>query len=76
MSEGQDKKTQLRQTYRSVTILGAIGTLFGVINLLVRAHLISDGESQPAFVMILSYGALLLGLIALIGGLIMLNAKK
>ncbi|MGO8740126.1 hypothetical protein [Rhodoblastus sp.] len=76
MSEEQDKKAQLRQFYRSVTILGAIGTIFGVINLFVRDQLISDGESQPAFVMILSYGALLLGLIALIGGLIMLNPKK
>ena len=76
MSEEQDKKAQLRQIYRSITILGAIGTIFGVINLFVRTQLVSDGESQPAFVMILSYGALLLGLIALVGGLIMLYAKK
>lgn len=62
--------------YRSITILGAVGTVFGVINLLIRTQLVSDGESQPAFVMILSFGALLLGIVALVGGLIMQNAKK
>ncbi len=76
MSDEQDKKTQLRQMHRSITILGAVGTVFGVINLLVRAQLVSDGESQPAFVMILSFGALVLGIVALVGGLIMQNAKK
>ncbi|MDR3423942.1 MAG: hypothetical protein P4M13_02530 [Alphaproteobacteria bacterium] len=76
MSDEQDKKTQLRQMYRSITILGAVGTVFGVINLLIRTQLVSDGESQPAFVMILSFGALLLGIVALVGGLIMQNAKK
>jgi hypothetical protein len=76
MSDEQDKKTQPRQMYRSITILGAVGTVFGVINLLIRTQLVSDGESQPAFVMILSFGALLLGIVALVGGLIMQNAKK
>ena len=76
MSDEQDKDTQRRQIYRSVTILGAIGTIFGVINLLIRGQFISEGAGQPAFVMILSYGALLAGIIAFIGGLIMQKSKE
>ncbi len=76
MADEQDKNAQARQIYRSVTLLGAIGTLFSVVNLVLRGQLLAEGASQPAFVMILSYGALLAGIVALVGGLIMQKAKK
>lgn len=52
---------------RRIVLLGAIATALGVINMLTNG-----AEAQSSAVMILQYGALALGLFALVGGLIMM----
>jgi hypothetical protein len=52
---------------RRIVLLGAIATALGVINMLTNGP-----EAQSPAVMVLQYGALALGLIALVGGLIMM----
>ncbi len=76
MADEQAGKIDQRKTYRYVMLLGAIGTLFGIVNLLIRGQLIAEGQGQSSFIMLLSYAALAAGLFALIGGFIMLLARK
>ncbi len=76
MADQQAAKIDQRKSYRYIVYLGAVGTVFGVVNLLLRAQMISEGQSQSSFIMLLSYAALAAGLFALIGGLIMLLARK
>jgi hypothetical protein len=52
---------------RKIVLLGAIATGLGVINMLTNG-----AEAQPSVVLILQYAALALGLVALVGGLIMM----
>jgi hypothetical protein len=60
---GKSKQTVARK----IVLLGAIATAFGVINILTNG-----AEAQSSVVLILQYGALALGLFALVGGLIMM----
>jgi len=76
MPNDQSGKTEQRKLYRSITILGAVGVVFGIINLLIRGELISEGQSQSSFIMMLGYIALAVGLFALVGGLVMMASKK
>jgi hypothetical protein len=52
---------------RKIVLLGAIATALGVVNIMTNG-----AEAQPSVIMILQYGALALGLFALVGGLIMM----
>ncbi len=76
MLDQQGGKVDQRKSSRYIMLLGAVGTVFGITNLLIRGQLISEGQGQSSFIMLLSYAALAAGLFALIGGFIMLLARK
>jgi hypothetical protein len=67
MSTKQSGKPAKTSNPRKIALIGAFGTALGVINIM------SNGAEAPSQgVMILQYGALGLGLLALVGGLIMM----
>ena len=59
-----------RSNPRYISMIGAIATVLAIINLSVG----SEAPSQP--VLILEYAALALGLVALVGGLVMMMNQK
>jgi hypothetical protein len=59
-----------RSNSRYISMIGAIATGLAIINLSVG----SEAPSQP--VLILEYAALALGVVALVGGLIMMMNQK
>jgi hypothetical protein len=59
-----------RSNPRYIAMIGAIATGLAIINLSVG----SEAPSQP--VLILEYAALALGVVALVGGLIMMMNQK
>jgi hypothetical protein len=71
MSDDQSgKKANRQSTPRKIALLGAVATVLAIINM-------STGSEAPAqAVAILQYVALGLGLLALVGGLIMMMAQK
>ena len=71
MSDDQSgKKANRQSTPRKIALLGAVATVLAIINM-------STGSEVPAqAVAILQYVALGLGLLALVGGLIMMMAQK
>jgi len=71
MSDDQSgKKANRQSTPRRIALLGAVATVLAIINM-------STGSEAPAqAVAILQYVALGLGLLALVGGLIMMMAQK
>jgi hypothetical protein len=71
MNDRQSSKTnKKRSTPGYLAMLGAIGTALAIVNMSVG----TEAQSQP--VLILEYTALALGLIALVGGLIMMMTHK
>jgi hypothetical protein len=66
MTDRQSDKSK-QAVPRKITLLGAIATALGVINMMSNGS-----EAQPLAVVILQYGALAGGLLALVGGLIMM----
>jgi hypothetical protein len=66
MADHQSSKSK-QAVARKIVLLGAIATALGVINMMTNGP-----EAQPSVVMILQYAALVLGLFALVGGLIMM----
>jgi hypothetical protein len=70
MSDNQSGETEKkRSTPRYIAMLGVIGTVLAIVNM-------SGTEAQSQSVLILEYTALVLGLIALGGGLIMMMTRK
>ena len=71
MSDDQSgKKANRQSTPRKIALLGAVATVLAIINM-------STGSEAPAqAVAILQYVALGLGLLALVGGLIMMMTQK
>ena len=71
MGENQNGKTAKRRLNpRQFAMLGAIATALAAVNML------GESEAQSLPVLILEYTALALGLIALVGGLIMMATQK
>jgi hypothetical protein len=71
MSDNQSGKTEKKQSNpRKIALLGAMATVLAVINMSVGS------EAQPLPVVILQDVALALGLLALVGGLIMMMMQK
>ena len=66
MADDQSGKSK-QAVARKIVLLGAIATALGVINMMTNG-----AEAQPSIVMILQYAALVGGLFALVGGLIMM----
>lgn len=76
MSDDQAKPKTPRNQYKLIFFYGGATTLLAVVNLLVRANLIASGVDQSGFVMALSYGLLLFGIVFLGIALVMLMLKK
>lgn len=76
MSDDQAKPKTPRNLYKLIFFYGAVTTLLAVANLLIRMNLIADGVDQSNFVMTLSYGLLLFGIVFLGIALVMLMLKK
>jgi hypothetical protein len=70
MSGDQSGKTEKKSPARRIALLGAMATVLAVINMSVGS------EAQPLPVVILQDVALALGLLALVGGLIMMMMQK
>ncbi len=71
VSDDQRNKTQAkRSTPRKIALLGAGATALAVLNMS------TGSEAQPQAVLILQYVALGGGLLALVGGLIMMMTQK
>jgi hypothetical protein len=71
MSDNRSGKTEKkRSTPGYIAMIGAIGTGLAITNMMSSG---SEAQSQP--VLILEYAALALGLVALVGGLIMMMQK-
>ena len=66
MTDHQSGKSK-QAVARKIVLLGAIATALGVINMMTNGS-----EAPSSAVAILQYGALALGLFALVGGLIMM----
>jgi succinate-acetate transporter protein len=71
MSDSQSGKTEKKQSNpRKIALLGAGATVLAIINM-------STGrEAESQAVVILQYAALAGGLLALVGGLIMMTTQK
>jgi hypothetical protein len=71
MSDEQSGKSQARRsTPGKVALLGAGATALAVLNMSIGS------EAEPQAVLILQYAALGGGLLALVGGLIMMFAQR
>ncbi len=70
MGGDQSGKTEKKSPARRIALLGAMATVLAIINMSMR------GEAQPLLVVILQDVALGLGLLALVGGLIMMMMRK
>jgi hypothetical protein len=70
MSDNQSGKSEKKQPYRRIVLIGAGATVLAIINMSVG----SEAQSQP--VLILEYAALVGGLFALIGGLILMMMQR
>jgi hypothetical protein len=71
MSEDQSGKTEKKPSpARRIALLGAGATALAIVNMSVGS------EAQPLAVVILQDVALALGLLALVGGLIMMMTRK
>jgi hypothetical protein len=71
MSDNQSGKAQKKQfNPRRIVLLGAGATVLAIVNMA------TGSEAQPLAVVILQDTALALGLLALIGGLIMMLMQK
>jgi uncharacterized membrane protein len=66
MTDQQTGKSK-QSVARRIVLLGAIATALGVINMMTNGL-----EAPSSVVMILQYAALVLGLFALVGGLVMM----
>ncbi len=76
MSEDKSKQKTPQKQYRLILFYGGATTLLAVVNLLVRMNLIANGVDQFDFVMALSYGLLLVGIVFLGIGLVMWRQKR
>ena len=65
MSDIESSKSPPKRLGGRIALLGAAATVLAILNIAV------DTEAQSLPVLILEYGALSLGLLALIGGLLM-----
>jgi hypothetical protein len=70
MSDDQSGKSEKKSPARRIALLGAVATVLAVINMSIGS------EAQPLPVVILQDVALALGLLALVGGLIMMVMQK
>jgi hypothetical protein len=70
MSDDQSGKSEKKSPARRIALLGAMATVLAVINMSIGS------EAQPLPVVILQDVALALGLLALVGGLIMMVMQK
>lgn len=70
MSDIESSKSPPKRMGGRIALLGAGATALAVLNIAV------DTEAQSTAVLILEYGALSLGLLALIGGLIMTLLRR
>jgi hypothetical protein len=70
MSDDKSGKSEKKSPARRIALLGAVATVLAVINMSIGS------EAQPLPVVILQDVALALGLLALVGGLIMMVMQK
>ena len=66
-----NRQNEKKRSAPRYAMLGGIGTALAIVNIMSNG-----GEAQSQPVLILEYTALALGLIALVGGLIMMMANK
>jgi len=71
MTDNQGSRPATAKPGRRAALLGAGAIVFGLINIMTNG---SEAPSQS--VLILQYGALALGLLGLVGGLIMMATQR
>jgi hypothetical protein len=76
MSDDQFRPKTTQTQYKLILYYGGATTLLAIVNLLVRMNLIANGVDQSSFVMTLSYGLLIFGVVFLGVGLVMWRLKK
>jgi hypothetical protein len=70
MTDNQTSVSEKKRPGRRIALIGAGATVLAIINMW------GDSEAQSLPVLILEYAALALGLLALVGGLIMMATQR
>ena len=70
MTDNQTSMPQKKRPGPRIALIGAVATALGIFNMW------GDSEAPSQLLLILEYTALALGLVALVGGLIMMATQK